>query len=66
MLHKQWQKWGDLDNEEAIFKFGGFVAGMGLSGDMLTPIVVATTVIVLHSGVKAFCEEYGDRDLTEK
>ncbi|MEE3718729.1 hypothetical protein V2H45_18460 [Tumidithrix elongata RA019] len=62
MLHKQWQKWGDLDNKEAISKFGGFLTGLGLSGDFLTPVVVATTVIVLHIGVKAFCEEYGDRE----
>lgn len=61
MLHKQWQKWGDLDNKEAISKFGGFLTGLGLSGDFLTPAIVATTVIVLHVGVKAFCEEYGDR-----
>ena len=64
ILHKQWQKWGDLDNKETIAKFGGLLAGMGISGELITPLVVSVTVIVLHIGVKAFCEEYGDRQGT--
>lgn len=63
-MHKQWQKWGDLDNQETIAKFGGLLAGMGISGELITPLVVSVTVIVLHIGVKAFCEEYGDRQST--
>ncbi|MEA5476518.1 hypothetical protein VB774_02695 [Pseudanabaena galeata UHCC 0370] len=60
MLYKQWKKWGDLDNKETISKFGGLLAGMGFSGEFITPIVVSVSVIVLHIGVKAFCDEYGD------
>lgn len=61
VLYKQWKKWGDLDNKETISKFGGLLAGMGISGEFITPIVVSVSVIVLHIGVKAFCDEYGDR-----
>jgi hypothetical protein len=28
---------------------------------VLPTVIVAVTVIVLHIGVKAFCDEYGDR-----
>ncbi len=61
VLYKQWDKWGDLDNKEALSKFGGFLAALGLKGDFLITGIVAVTVIVLHIGVKAFCDEYGDR-----
>ena len=61
VLYKQWKKWGDLDNKETISKFGGVLAGMGFLGEFITPILVSVTVIILHIGVKAFCDEYGDR-----
>ncbi len=61
VLHKQWKKWGDLDNKETISTFKGVLAGLGLSGNVLPTVIVAVTVIVLHIGVKAFCDEYGDR-----
>jgi hypothetical protein len=61
MLYKQWKKWGDLDNKETISTFKGILTGLGLSGNVLPTVIVAVTVIVLHIGVKAFCDEYGDR-----
>lgn len=61
VLYKQWKKWGDLDNKETISKFAGLLAGMGISGELITPIVISVTVIVLHIGVRAFCDQYGDR-----
>jgi len=61
MLYKQWKKWGDLDNKETISTFKGILTGLGLSGNVLPTVIVAITVIVLHIGVKAFCDEYGDR-----
>ncbi|MDG3495975.1 MULTISPECIES: hypothetical protein [Pseudanabaena] len=61
VLYKQWKKWGDLDNKETISTFKGILAGLGLSGNVLPTVIVAVTVIVLHIGVKAFCDEYGDR-----
>ena len=61
MLYKQWKKWGDLDNKETISTFKGILTGLGLSGNVVPTAIVAVTVIVLHIGVKAFCDEYGDR-----
>jgi hypothetical protein len=61
VLYKQWKKWGDLDNKETISTFKGILTGLGLSGNVLPTVIVAVTVIVLHIGVKAFCDEYSDR-----
>ena len=60
VLYKQWKKWGDLDNKETISTFKGVLTGLGLSGNVLPTVIVAVMVIVLHIGVKAFCDEYGD------
>ncbi|MFM7603131.1 MAG: hypothetical protein ACKO7R_18340 [Pseudanabaena sp.] len=61
MLYKQWKKLGGLDNKEAMDKFKVVLTGLGLTGNLLTSALVAIMVIVLHIGVKAFCDEYGDR-----
>ena len=61
VLYKQWKKWGDLDNKEAMDKFKVVLTGLGLTGNLLQSALVAVTVIVLHIGVKAFCDEYSDR-----
>jgi hypothetical protein len=61
VLYKQWKKWGDLDNKEAMDKFKVVLTGLGLTGNLLPSVLVAVMVIVLHIGVKAFCDEYGDR-----
>ncbi len=57
VLHKQWQKWGDLSNKEVLRTFGAVVAAMGFSGNALHMLVVALAVIVLHIGLKAVCIE---------
>jgi hypothetical protein len=41
-------------------KFKVILAGLGLTGNLLQSVLVAVIVIVLHIGVKAFCDEYGD------
>jgi len=61
VLYKQWKKWGDLYNKEAMDKFKVVLTGLGLTGNLLQSALVAVMVIVLHIGVKAFCDEYGDR-----
>ena len=61
VLYKQWKKWGDLDNKEAMDKFKVILTGLGLTGNLLTSALVAVMVIVLHIGVRAFCDDYGDR-----
>jgi hypothetical protein len=59
LLHKQWQKWGDLDNKDAVERLGAVLLTMGFSGGVVRSLVVATVVIVVHIGIKAFCEDYG-------
>ena len=61
VLYKQWKKWGDLDNKEAMDKFKVVLTGLGLTGNLLSSVLVAIMVIVLHIGVRAFCDDYGDR-----
>ncbi|MEJ6480358.1 hypothetical protein N0Y54_03060 [Nostoc punctiforme UO1] len=58
MLNQQWKKWGDLDNKDAVERLGAVLVTMGFSGDVLSPLAVAVTVIVIHIGLKAFCEDY--------
>lgn len=58
MLNKQWKKWGDLDNKDAVERLGAVLVTMGFSGDVLSPLVVALTVTIIHIGLKAFCEDY--------
>lgn len=59
VLNGQWQKYGDLENESMLKSFGGVLAGMGLTSAPLQTAVIAVSVIVLHLGIKAICEEYG-------
>lgn len=59
MLHKQWKKWGDLNNKDALERLGGVLVAMGFSGRELRSLTVMVVVIVVHIGIKAFCEDYG-------
>jgi len=59
LLHKQWLKWGDLDNKDAVERLGAVLVTMGMSGGVVRSLVVAVVVIVVHIGIKAFCEDYG-------
>jgi hypothetical protein len=59
MLHQQWKKWGDLDNKDALERLGGVLMAMGFSGGALRSLTVVVVVIVVHIGIKAFCEDYG-------
>jgi hypothetical protein len=47
-----------LDNKDAVERLGAVLVTMGFSGDVLSPLVVALTVIIIHIGLKAFCEDY--------
>lgn len=58
LLNGQWKKWGDLNNQDVLDKFGILLVAMGFSGAALEILVVALAVIVIHIGVKAFCEDY--------
>ena len=59
LLNKQWKKWADLNNKDVLDKFGAVLVAMGFAGATLEILAVALAVIVIHIGVKAFCEEYG-------
>ncbi len=62
MLYKQWKKWGDLENKEALERLGSVLVAMGFSGNMVSPLLVAAIVVIAHIGLKAFCEDYGDKN----
>lgn len=57
VLHEQWKKYGDLDNETMINHFGSVLAGWGLASAPLQTAVIAVSVIMLHLGIKTFCED---------
>jgi hypothetical protein len=59
VLYGQWKKWGDLNNQDVLEKFGIALTAFGLSGNQLAVAAVAAAVITLHLGAKVFCEEYG-------
>lgn len=60
MLHKQWKKWGDLENKEALERLGAVLVAMGFAGNVLvSQLAVVVIVVIVHIGLKAFCEDYG-------
>ena len=59
-LNAQWQKWANLDNDEVVDRFSAILVTMGFTGNVLEILVVSLAVIVIHIGVKAFCEEYSE------
>jgi flagellar biosynthesis GTPase FlhF len=58
LLNKQWKKWGDLNNEDVLEKFGVVLTVMGFTGVGLQILTVSITVYVIHIGVNAFCDKY--------
>ena len=60
VLYDQWKKWADLNNEDAINRFTAILVGLGFTGGALEILVVSVAVIVIHLGVRAFCEYYSN------
>jgi hypothetical protein len=60
LLHKQWERFTDLDNRDALERLGTVLAAMGFSGHVLSSLAVAAIVVIAHIGLKAFCEDYGN------
>lgn len=58
LLNKQWKKWGDLNNEDVLEKFGAALTVMGFTGVGLQILTVAIAVYVIHIGVNAFCDKF--------
>ena len=66
VLYQQWKKWGDLSNEKVLQSFGAILVAMGLTGNALQTLAVASAVIVLHLGAKTICEEPANSDSRSK
>ena len=60
LLNQQWHKWGDLNNKDALERLAAVLVTMGFSGNVVSPLAVAAIVVLVHIGLKAFCEDYGD------
>ncbi len=60
LLNQQWHKWGDLNNKDALERLGAVLVTMGFSGNVVSPLAVAAIVVIVHIGLKAFCEDYGN------
>ena len=60
ILNAQWEKWKDLASEDVVKSFGPYLVAMGFTGVLLESLVVAMGVTVIHIGLKAFCEEFGE------
>lgn len=58
VLNRQWQRWGDISNKDVLDKFGVCLVAMGFTAGALEILTVAVAVIVIHIGIKAFCEDY--------
>lgn len=52
VLHEQWKKYGDLENNDMLKTFSRILIGMGVSNAFL-----ATAVVAVHIDIKAFCED---------
>jgi len=57
-LNQQWQKWGDLRNEDVLEKLGSVLLIMGYSGVALHILTVAISVYVIRVGLNVFCNKY--------
>jgi hypothetical protein len=60
VLNAQWQQWKDLASGDVVKNFSPLLLAMGFSGVLLEALVVSIAVIVIHIGLKAFCEEFGE------
>jgi len=59
ILHDQFEELGNLSKKSMLVTFGTVLAGMNVATIALPAVVVAVSVIVLHIGIEAFCEECG-------
>jgi len=57
-LNRQWQKYDDLRNEDALEKLGMILAVMGFAKASVQVLAVAITVYLLRIGLNVFCDKY--------
>jgi hypothetical protein len=61
LLNKQWEQYQDLSRADTLAVVGGALGLLGLANPVVTAIAVPVTVIILHLGLRTFCEEYGEK-----
>jgi hypothetical protein len=61
LLNRQWVKYQDLGREDTIVVVAGALGLMGVASPVAVAIAVPVTVIILHLGLRTFCEEYGEK-----
>ncbi len=61
LLNQQWAQYQDLSRADTLAVVGGALGLLGLANPVVTAIAVPVTVIILHLGLRTFCEEYGEK-----
>jgi hypothetical protein len=61
LLNKQWAQYQDLSRADTLAVVGGALGLLGLANPVVVAIAVPVTVIILHLGLRTFCEEYGEK-----
>jgi hypothetical protein len=61
LLNKQWEEFQDLSRPETLTVVGGALGLMGIANPVVTAIAVPVSVILVHLGLRTFCEEYGEK-----
>jgi formylglycine-generating enzyme required for sulfatase activity/uncharacterized caspase-like protein len=61
VLNKQWEQFNDLSRSDTLKIVSAALAVMGIANPVVTVIAVPITVIILHLGLRTFCEEYGEK-----
>jgi hypothetical protein len=61
LLNQQWEQYQDLSRADTLAVVGGALGLLGLANPVVTAIAVPVTVIILHLGLRTFCEEYGEK-----
>jgi hypothetical protein len=59
LLNKQWEEFQDLSRADTLAVVGGALGLMGIANPVVTAIAVPVSVILVHLGLRTFCEEYG-------
>jgi hypothetical protein len=61
-LNAKWVEWGELETKDMLIAFGALFPSLGIEGSIAVTVAISISVIILHIGVKTFCEEYGNHE----
>lgn len=59
LLNGQWEKYQDVSREDTVSVVAAALGVMGIANAGVVAIAVPITVIMVHLGLRTFCEEYG-------